>query len=49
MGRCFFVLGGEGGNEKYIKEKKALAVSNNRSTFAVEIKIQTKKHEKRIL
>ena len=40
MGRCFFVPGGEGGNEKYIKAKKAIAISKNRCTFAVELKIQ---------
>ena len=36
MGRCFFVLGGEGRNEKYIKAKKASAVSDIRCNFAVE-------------
>ena len=40
MGRCFFVPGGEGGIEKYIKEKKALAVSDIRCNFAPGFEIQ---------
>ena len=42
MGRCFFVSGGEGGNEKYIKAKIVPKVSKIRCTFAPGFE----KHEK---
>ena len=34
MGRCFFVPGGEGGNEKYIKMEKTAFDSEFMSNFA---------------
>ena len=34
MGRCFFVSGGEGGNEKYIKMEKTAFDSEIISNFA---------------
>ena len=40
MGRCFFVPGSEGGNEKYIKAKKAFLVSQNCHNFAPGFEIQ---------
>ena len=40
MGQCFFVPRSDGGNEKYIKAKKALAILKIGCTFAVG------KHEK---
>ena len=38
MGWCFLCLLVNGGIEKYIKEKKVLAVSKKRSTFAAEFR-----------
>ena len=36
MSRRFFVLGGDGGNEKYIKTIKVQAISKIGCNFAVE-------------
>jgi len=49
MGQCFFVPGCDGGNEKYIKEKKVHCGSEIISNFALANEKQDNTKRKRIL